>query len=118
MEKMNHCLTVFRRCFFRYRWGVLFALFLLFLVFFLKKMTSLTLLFLILISAFVFVSVVFPVRTKRLWLIPMFLLLPLICIPGELAVISCVPEWSHSILEWLNPLLPSFSRIPTVGMLC
>ena len=108
MEKMNHCLTVFRRCFFRYRGGALFALFLLFLVFFLKKMTSLTLLFLILISAFVFVSVVFPVKTKRLWLIPMFLLLPLICIPGELAVISCVPEWSHSILEWLNPLLPSF----------
>lgn len=106
MEKMNRFLTVSRQWFLT-NWSVLlFALFLLFLVFFLNKTTPLTLLFLFLISAFVFASVLFPVKTKRLWLIPMFLLLPLICIPGELVVISCVPEWSQTILEWLNTMLP------------
>ena len=103
---MNRFLTVSRQWFLT-NWSVLlFALFLLFLVFFLNKTTPLTLLFLFLISAFVFASVLFPVKTKRLWLIAMFLLLPLICIPGELAVISCVPEWSQTILEWLNTMLP------------
>ena len=36
------------------------------------------LLFYSLLYVFVFVSVGFPVKTKRLWLIPMFLLLPVI----------------------------------------
>ena len=108
VEKMNRFLTVSRQ-WFLINWGwLLFALLLLALLFLLKETTSLPLLFLFLISAFVFASVLFPVRTKRLWLIPMFLLLPLICIPGELAVISCVPGWSQMILEWLNPRIPSW----------
>ncbi len=104
---MDRFLTASRRWLLA-NWGVLlFALFLLFLIVLLKATTSLSLIFLFLISAFVFASAVFPVKTKRLWLIPMFLLLPLICIPGELAVISCVPEWSQAILVWLNSLFPS-----------
>ena len=104
---MDRFLTASRRWLLA-NWGVLlFALFLLFLIVLLKVTTSLSLIFLFLISAFVFALAVFPVKTKRLWLIPMFLLLPLICIPGELAVISCVPEWSQAILVWLNSLFPS-----------
>ena len=109
---MNRFLTVSRQWFLINRGGLLFALLLTALIFPLKKTTSLSPEFLFLISAFVFASVLFPVRTKRLWLIPMFLLLPLICIPGELAIISCVPVWSQTILERLNPLPPSFFPSP------
>lgn len=113
--------TVFRRLLLNH-WGILlFALFLLLLLIGLKMTTPLTFLLLFLISAFVFASVTFPVKTRRLWLIPMFLLLPLICIPGELAVISCVPEWSRTVLEWLIPLnsslvspFPSWNALLTI----
>ena len=62
---MDRFLTASRRWLLA-NWGVLlFALFLLFLIVLLKATTSLSLIFLFLISAFVFASAVIQEKTKR-----------------------------------------------------